>query len=160
MKCGVLTLCILVCTTSLASGASSKQQQTQEVVRIIDVLYQHAVRYKEKNYTANEFHDKFRQQVHDTVEETLANVQDPEVLVRLTLVAMTLYRPGNIKDAKFDEVFFQTYDVCIAKLAEHVCQANYDVLQDIQYYGRLDGGESLIVQEILRRFEQQLGKSE
>jgi hypothetical protein len=159
MKFAALTLCILVCTVSIANGASSKEEQIRETLRIMNILYQEAVMYKDKEYTAEEFRD-FRGQVQKTVETTLATIQNPEILVRLTLTADLFYLPGNAKDVKFDEVFFQTYHICIAKLAENVCQENYEALKTIQSEMNPDGGDSVVLKEILARFEQQLGKLE
>lgn len=134
---------------STATGEPSKSERIQQLLAIVEDLSQETLLSNTEEYHRN--YQGFRRKVREVVMNTLAPIQDADLLGSLAVLAWTMAFPGKAGDGKFDEIFFQTYDICIEKLAETPSLKNYQVLKTIDCHLCLDGGDSLLFQKMMVR---------
>ncbi len=161
MKKSVLLCgCLLMFIASPVSGESSKQEEVQKLLHILEDLYQKAVYYEKENYDYKdpEGYLKFTEKVREDVSNILLPTIDLEQLGRLAVITREIYSPGNARDVKFDEVFYQASDECTIKLARTSSQKSYRLLKEIECPLCLDGGESVMFKEMITKLEKRLGK--
>lgn len=125
----------------LANDDARKQDQIRDITGIVNKV----VALAEKGDEISE--DEVKEKA--LTSRLVGNISDPDILYKIALICNTISLPGNASDIKYDVWFIHTYWACINRLSEIKTLNALEALKIIADYSSLDGGDKLILKEII-----------
>ncbi len=124
-----------------ADDNSRKQDQTRYITGVVDKIV--ALAEKGDEISEGEVKEKA------LTSRLVGDISNPDILYKIALICNTISLPGNASDIKYDVWFIHTYWACINRLSEIKNLNALESLKIIADYSSLDGGDKLILKEII-----------
>ncbi|WP_422014717.1 hypothetical protein [Roseateles sp.] len=90
---------------------------------------------------------------YSEIKQILASINEVELLERLAISSRNNRFPGRAEDSQVDDVMDEAWRLCISEIEQRGGQAAIESLERIQRREHLDGADSLLVRQGLKKLK-------
>ncbi len=145
----ILFLAILMLSPLVAQGAIADTLDHANMVKRANDIVTKIVAIAYERANTNENRGSGRDEVRAKLSYVFSLENDPHTLVRVAMVAR-VYSSGLAGDQAIDDVFWLAWDLCMVRVKEIGGDDALDALEYLQTRGKPEGGDSVVVKELIR----------